>query len=379
MKKTLSLIMALVLILSLCTMAACTKEKAAETPAAPTAAPATEAPAAQPEEPEEPEEPEIDLSKTLPCEYVPEKIEAGMEVLLAFVPPTLQDEFMLMLAEGLKKDFADMGMTLNYASSEYDSAKQVEIIENFVTMGCAAIGTIAMDANALKDPMERAREQGCLICFLGTIPQFECPGACNVNVVDSATACYNMAKAWIAENPQCLGSDGKAHVAVSAMTNNPDNKKRSETLRDLVKADADMVLSYWVDKSNSVDEGFTDAQNALLTDAEVRVFLNFSTSSTVGNNNYITGEFPDKLDEFGAFTMGNNNSLDELISQSVKGGPAICRGTIKQGGAEPWKGLEKVITGLLLEGEEQPYIFYEHMWSSTSGDYAFEYDNGVVQ
>lgn len=373
MKKLLSIFLALVLVLSLASLVACKTDDANPTDAGgtPTDAGGTPTDAGG-------DDTDIDLSKTKPNEHVQEKLDAGMEVLIAFVPPTLEDEFMVLISEGLKEEMGQKGFTVVYSSPEYDGAKQFEIVENYVTMGCAAVGTIPMDADAFVDLMLTARDAGTYLCFLGRIPDFEVMGACNVDVIESSNACYDMACAWM-ETVYPDAADGSVHVAVLGQTNNIENKRRSEQLKTNVEGDSRMTLGYYVDKCNSIDAGFTDSEAALLSDPEIRLFLNFSTSASIGVNNYIVANFAGQLDEFGVFTMGNNNSLFELIDMAGQGDESICRGTIKQGGNAPWGGLRDVMYGLLLEGKEPPYVFYEHMWSYTSGEFEFDYDNGVIQ
>ena len=321
---------------------------------------------------------DIDLAETKPCEYVQEKLDAGIEVIVAYCPPTLTDEFMIQIANGLTEDLGELGITVLASAPEYDSVKQIDMIENYVTMGAAAVGIIPMDANSLVDSMNAANESGTLFCFLGTIPEFEVPGACNVNVIDSANACTDMALAWVAKRyPDA--TQGSVHTAVLGQCNNTDNKKRSEQLKLRAEEEPLLTLGYYTELSNSIDSGYTEAEAAMLADPEIRLFLNFSTSSTVGVSNYIVAHYAGQLDEFGAFTMGNNTSLQELIDVSTENTDSICRGTILQGGDKPWSGLMDVITGLLLDGVEQPYVFYEHMWSYCASDIDFTYDNGVEQ
>lgn len=321
---------------------------------------------------------DIDLSTTKPNEYVKEKLDAKMEVNIGWVSPTLQDEFMIIIAEGLKADFEALGFTLSYATNEYDGAKQVELVENYMEMGCAAIGLIPMDSSAYIDLINQGIEKGCYICFLGTIPEFNVPGAANVDVVESATACYEMACAWVETGTVGRAADGKVHVAVLGQCNNADNKKRSETLKTLVESNDDFVLNYWTDASNAIDVGYSDAEAALTYDNDIRVFLAFSTSSSIGVSNYVMAmpQYAAVKEEFGVFSMGTNTTFDEMVDQAHEGGDSILRGIIKQGGEKPWSGIYDVITGLLLEGAEMPLIVREHLWNYSYID-GYSYDNGL--
>ena len=372
MKKFLSIILTLVLIFSFAAMIACSKNDDGlnENSDPPVETSDDTMPSNSMDD--------IDLAETKPCEYVQEKLDAGIEVIVAYCPPTLTDEFMIQIANGLTEDLGELGITVLASAPEYDSVKQIDMIENYVTMGAAAVGIIPMDANSLVDSMNAANESGTLFCFLGTIPEFEVPGACNVNVIDSANACTDMALAWVAKRyPDA--TQGSVHTAVLGQCNNTDNKKRSEQLKLRAEEEPLLTLGYYTELSNSIDSGYTEAEAAMLADPEIRLFLNFSTSSTVGVSNYIVAHYAGQLDEFGAFTMGNNTSLQELIDVSTENTDSICRGTILQGGDKPWSGLMDVITGLLLDGVEQPYVFYEHMWSYCASDIDFTYDNGVEQ
>ena len=88
MKKLLSVILALLMLFSLAALIGCEKKDAAADPSAP-AAPAADpaapaAPAADPAAPAAEGDAPVDLAATKPCEYVREKLDAGMEVNVAF-------------------------------------------------------------------------------------------------------------------------------------------------------------------------------------------------------------------------------------------------------------------------------------------------------
>lgn len=360
----------MVLVFSLVLLASCNTDSS---PANTDPSPAnTDTPSDSPTSPET----SIDLSKTKPSEYVQEKLDAGMEVMIAFVAPALVDDFFIQVCDGLQADMEARGFTFHLASADYDTVKQLNLVENYVTMGCAFVGVAAMDSNAFVNIILDAEEQGIMMGFLGTIPDFYCSGACNIDIIDSATQCYNMASAWmLARYPDAAVNP--VHVSVTGQTNTTDNKIRTEKLHELAEADPNMNVTNYLTGSNSVDEGFNQAEDILILDPEIRLFLNFSTSSSVGNNNYLVSNYSGRLDEFGVFSMGNNQALDELIGIARQGGESVCRGVIKQGGEKSWSGMVDVIVGLLINNYETPYFVYEHLWSETSGDFEFSYDNGL--
>ena len=130
MKKLLAIILALLMVFSLASLAACgDKEEAAE------------APETKNEENETVEDTEVDeatLKASKAHEYVLEKVEAGMEVSVAFIAFDGTWDKVAGIKEGIQNFCNEYGFTFQFADSGNDASKQIEQIENFVVSGNVA-------------------------------------------------------------------------------------------------------------------------------------------------------------------------------------------------------------------------------------------------
>lgn len=390
MKKILAILMALCLVFSMAALVGCAKEEApaggAETPAAggetqkeDTAnviqggdgVTSTGESSVQNELPTT-ESGEADLENALPNQYVPEKLAAGMEVLVAAVHLQLGDQLYVMIDDALKNMAEDLGYVYASSSMDDDLAKGIQLIENYVQMGAASIVCQLNDPDAGVDICEYCEENGCYLSIVGAVPNGYISCAVNVDQTIIGTQQYYLASAWV-DQQYPDAADGSIKVAFLGNTVNTDPAIRTYATEDLIKADPRMELVYTNHDARSLDKAFTAIEEAFTMDDGIRLCLTFNSTQAVGCNNKIMSLPNVNPEEYAVFCCSYNAETLELIEQS-KTNASVLRGTIGFGGeAGPWDGYAKALFGL-LDGTMAPgTVYWERIWAIN--EVGFEYDS----
>lgn len=377
MKKALSLVLALAILCSMALMCACTGTTApagtdpgaadSGTPAgtpAPTGGETADPPPAE-------ELTEAVLQASLPNEYVPEKLAAGMEVVVASVWQGLTDQLFVLIDENLALIAEEKGYCYSSASMDDDFSKGIQLIENFVQMGAANIVTILPDPSAAIDICRTCEENGCYLSLVGAVPDGYVSCCVNVDQSTIGTQQAELAKAWVDQQYPDAGP-GEIKVAFLGNTMNSDPAVRTYATEDALAADPRFDLVYTNHNSRSLDAAFTAVQEAFTMDPGVRLVLTFNSSQAVGCSNYIMSLPNAELSEYAVFCCGYNNETLELIEQS-KTNDSVLRGTMAFSGAVPWEGYELALFGL-LDGRIQPGdVYWERIWAID--EVGFVYDS----
>ena len=149
MKKVMSLVLALSMVLSLTDCGGSSAE---------TAAPAEtkeEAPAAEAEAPA--------AEEAAPAEEAAGGDVAGKTVV--FIPKVTGNAFFEAANDGAQKYAADWGITVDYqGSATAGVADQVQVINNAVASGADAICISTVDAAGVRDALLEAKEAGLAVC-----------------------------------------------------------------------------------------------------------------------------------------------------------------------------------------------------------------------
>lgn len=378
MKRILTVVLAIALILSMAALYGCKKsEEPAKTEAPVVEAPETEAP--ETEAPEAPEAPEGEVTEEMlknskPNEYVQEKLDAGMEPLITFVTPRLASDFLVGIDNGLRENFEKLGYSYTTANANNDPTQIVTLVENAVQMGSAAV--IVLDiGEGLSDVCKRAEELGTHIVTFGAPPLFDVAGKVILDQGEQGKQGVLMLQAWL-DQVYPDAADGSIHAFVTTEYSTEQNKARSEAFKKYLTEDKRITLSFVGEHvAISSDEGFTMAQDAFTVDPEIKVGLLFNSATTVGANNYIVSNVPAAdLPKYGLFCNTQDAALIELIKAGANNEGSCIRGTIGQGGAAgPWESAFNCAIALLTGGEEYGFIYYDRMYAIDN--FGYEYDS----
>ena len=196
MKRIITLTLALMMVLSLAACGSQEKQPAAEKEEA-TPAPAAEAPKEEPAE-ESPAAEEADA-------------EEADDLTFGFAAQSIEYEYFAGEADRLKESLAEQGYDLVISSFDNDAAKQVDVIENFMTMGIDAALVFPMDAVAIKDVCQQAVDSGMTVISGGEDLGSAMTSLYNTDQVATAYGIVEMAKDYI---DAAYGEDAAIDVAL---------------------------------------------------------------------------------------------------------------------------------------------------------------------
>lgn len=363
MKKLLLIIMVLCMLFALGAMIGCQSEQAetpagTETPAAGTETPAagTETPAAGTEAP--PAEEVIDqatLEASLPNEYIQEKLAAGMEVTFAFCTPSLSSELMVQLDTGLKAAFEGEGITYISSAFNADSAVQIQQMENYVTMGVAAIMTIVFDEGFM-DTANMVMDAGIHLIYWSSLPSYPISLSLASDHALLGQKVGDLVSAWVDIQYPNAGP-GEVHAACFNNDSNTTMIMRNEAAEAAALANPKIDLVHKITTAptdTTIDVGFRLAEEALTYDPTIKVFWCQNTGLMIGVCNYLESQNISDFSEYGCFGGDANPTAAEMID-AAKADPSAnaMRGYVTTGLANVW---EWPFTNILklMYGEIEP-------------------------
>lgn len=312
------------------------------------------------------------LQKSKPGEYIPEKLDAGMEVILGYAP--IADNFFTnqILGEGIRSYVEPLGMKYIFANADEDTALQISQIENFVQMGAAMVVILPIDANVVKQTVLNAQDAGTHIVIFGV----ECKD------YDSIVATYDnveigvqvslMARAWM-DIVYPDAPDGSIEAAAIGTGFLEDSIKRTVAIEETLRADPRINIVYSTDNCNGIDEGFTRAEEAFTVSSNIKVLTTPDVGSAIGINNYLLTLKNVDVSSMGLFCAGIDNTLPELLEAAAKN-EGFLRGTI-QDGENTYDGTVACIEGIINGSITKPYTFYQPMFSRTEANFTYHYDS----
>lgn len=277
--------------------------------------------------------------KTTPTEKAAEQTaakEAG-EIKVEHVGvifPTLASEFLSSIANELKGLLEEKGCKVELVSSDDDSAKEMQQLETFASMGVdtVVIFPIGATAGEVGNSLQKLRDQGIRVVVMGNMVS---PGTFDVisripqSNVGGTTA--QLAADWIdATFPDA--ADGSVEVAVIETTMSPDAKECSEALHKVeeLTSKAKIVEVY----DHPFTEPVTKVQDSLeimLTNhPDIKAVLTYSEVQGMAVNEMIMGKNEMDKANFGVFTTGLSGASGKLLKGSVENN-SVIRGTVYYG------------------------------------------------
>ena len=338
MKKFLAIILALLMVFSLASLAAC-GEKVEEK-----SEPETKT---ETSEPEKTEEETLDLENSKAYEYVLEKVEAGMEVDIAFDTFDGTWEKAIGIAKHLQEFCDEYGFNYIQADATSDQAKQIEQVENFVTMGTvAAICMTMSDIEAIKDTVEAAEQAGTYIVAYGCTPSYAMGGCAYVDMVDYGTSLATQAIEYADEFYPDAG-EGELHVMINSFSLVTDLATANQATLDALAKDKRFKVTYEDGECIGIEEGYNAAETSLTSDGEITFFLCQFANPAIGIDNYLQSQGLD-ASKYAIFFLDTYSDMQALVD-NTKSGVSAIRGT-SLGGDEDG-GLPQILKAILLEGE----------------------------
>ena len=369
MKKVLALILALMMIFSVAAFSGCSNGED-DTPDTSTT-PDDNTP--------EDNTPEEDTTPQTSGNDIQAMLDAGEEVLAAFVNDQFSDSMMLGIAESLKSHFTDMGVTFEYASFESDYTQAITLIENYETMGVKLI-IIGGKPDNFADISQRLLDEDIIVVIFGQNKvNFPVSATANSNAFDVAYNMALMAQHWLDETyPDA--AEGSIHAAQSLNSPNDGDADRTTVFEMTIYSDPRVERVYTQDLIYDVNAGYTFAEEAMIYDPDIRLFLCFTESVAMGVSNYICSKDEYDPSQFAAFGGGVTDAAVELVNQSdtntscLRGVVAI--GSTTDAGASLFETCRKLLLGEITK-DQYPYFGEEPLENINL--YGIEYERNPYQ
>ena len=322
MKKILAILLALVMLLSLASLAACGDKKEETKPAD------TE----QGEETTPPADGEITeevLKASKNNEYVFEKLEAGWEMDLAYMAQNDNYFVSTQLMGDAMNQMAEFGFTNTYyAAPDSNISEQISQLETLVTAGeVCGIFIQTGDPAAIQDYVEAAQDEGITVVIYGIYTDYDTIVA-TVDNYECGIGAAKMASAWIDYKYPDAGP-GDIKTAITGALRHAGLVSMYEGFQAGAALDERMDVVFMDDATTTVEEGYNTAQNALMADPDIRVFISYQMSAALGINNYLEAAGVD-MSEYGIFTTSVDDSTEAMLAAAAEGKGSI-QGTIAAG------------------------------------------------
>jgi len=272
---------------------------------------------------------------------------------VGFVTPYASNGFLAMLAGGLEKAFVDAGYEWNIGVADFDVNKQIQQIENMITLEVDVLVVMAVDPTSLKDVLTTAKEKGVkIINFTTNTGVGDTFVGSDEKLIGQTVA--ELASSWIDTKFADAGSQS-VEVAILEFNGTPEAVARSTGLQDISKNSKVKVVVTQEVKNTRIDAQ-SAIENILLAHPNVKAVLTYNTGMALGVNDYALsqGAAIADLSAFGVF--GSDN--DPEVLAAIKASPSnesVLRGATQLGG--PLEEVYALIVGFsndLIAGKEIP-------------------------
>lgn len=269
--------------------------------------------------------------------------EVEKQKYVGFSTITTQGDFMSLLATGIMDKMVAAGCKFETASADLNVAKQIEQIENFITLGVDELIIMAVDPSSLADVIKKAQSKGIkVVAFSQKTPTYDLYLGADETQVGTATA--EMAAKWIDKTfPDAKA--GSVQVAIFDNRDKPTATERSDGFKAITTFTDKATVVKTVGVDTTTKGGQSAAENLLLTNPEVKVVICYNGDTAMGVDSYamaLNSNVKDKAN-FGIFSVDFNPAAGDAITKSAKN-ESVWRGTIMMG-----KGLEDLIQ--IVSGE----------------------------
>jgi ribose transport system substrate-binding protein len=300
-----------------------------------------------------------DNSASTVTENVDNQVEASgltwNDVYMGFCASNTGNDIMKVISEAVQADIIDRGGRCEIASADGDAAKQIEQVENFVTMGCNVILVMAVENDALSDAIQKAKDAGVLTLTLST----DCSTQdCYMSSGDEkAMGMYalNMALDWVKET---FDTSETIYGGIIACEDSAEAAYRCEAYDEAVDlfAEAGYTLEI-LDKQTvtwTYEAGQEAAENMILQYPQINLWLCYNGVIAQGASEAVmtASTIPD-VSKVGAFCVDCSTDIAELLIASSNN-ESVLRGAVSTGALSDFAGMAGEVIGLWIDGEDVP-------------------------
>jgi ribose transport system substrate-binding protein len=260
------------------------------------------------------------------------KAKEPKDTLVALAISTTQNDFMALIQKQLGDRFKAAGYKFESASADGNAQKQIEQIENFVTMGADEIIVVAVEPSSLPDVCKKAMDKGVKIfAFTANTTNYNVfMGSNEAKVGESIT---NIASKWVNKALANAG-DGTVNTVIFSLNNNPDAAARSKALASIAAKNKKVKITKTVELGDyNTDTALKATENLMQTNPETNLILCYNGSMAIGVNSYVMSPnsiIKDKS-KFGVFGSELTTEVTKAIEDSASD-KSVLRGTALLGG-----------------------------------------------
>ncbi len=269
------------------------------------------------------EEPEDEEAAEAESQEVAEGQTIGLSM------PIADGEFLKGLIDQIESRAEAEGYEITTVSAEGEIAKQVEQIENFISMGVDILVTMPTDDSSLNDVLRQSKDAGIITIAIG----------CNPSDTDCYTYCLNTDKAQqgqvaaqsCAEYIEATwpdAEDGSIEVCLLLNSMPGDSITLSDELTKIEEytSKAKVVVSY--DLQNETNPSAKTQEYISLMTAQypdVQVILSYCDTYAMAANELLMQEANIDKDTFGIICADKSDASVQLLKDSETG-ESLLRG-----------------------------------------------------
>lgn len=190
----------------------------------------------------------------------------------------LTGQFFIQLVDAAQDECDATGCTLMTNSCDSDSAKQITALENFISAGCDAIIVCAVDSEATKPVIAKAKEAGiAVVCLTSTIEGYDAYIGCEEYVLGYTQGCAVGQR--IAE---MYGTDEEVQAATLNYDLMESVIARKEGIMEGVQEYAPNVKFVADATAADQEEGMSNTENFLQANPDLKVVCGVSDGAALG-------------------------------------------------------------------------------------------------
>ena len=285
----------------------------------------------------------------------------GNPVKIGVAMATTQSTFYAKMAKIIEDYCKEIGVDCTIADPNYDLAKQIEAVENFIASGCTAIVVVAFDPEGINDICQKAVDNGIyVVCYDGEIEAAQ--GALVVPQYDYGFATGSMAADWINSN-ETLKNQEVIEVGIFDYPTIPAIIDRANGIIDALTQACPNVQIVEQQSASLTDEGVELGENFLQAHPNMQLICAINDNAALGAYQVwsAAGHVGDDIGFFGADA---DPMALELISQGTS-----YRGTVALTAEESFPELIDTCVKA-SNGEEVPEVLYLGMTQVTAENVA---------
>ena len=249
----------------------------------------------------------------------------------------MSSEFFTDMSNQMQAYFEERGMQYSVADANGDPQTQIQTIENFVQMGMDYIICFVVDRVSISDALIRARQAGAFVIVIGTVlDDKEAADVCiSISQYESGVVEAQLGAAWIEEHyPDA--ADGSVKVGVLENSENEDAVARCnglKTITELTKK-AVIVETHETTQADGAAAGQNMAEMMLMNNPDLAVILTYGTDQGAGANEAAMANAAVNKDTFAVFTIDTAEFIRNKVKESARG-ESVLRGTVMLGEGTP--------------------------------------------